>query len=103
MVGDFLEISVDTIRAQLVVERRDDGHRAYSQLAITFTGANGLASIRFGSPGQDRNSATGLVNDDFNDANTFFGGEASEFTGRSVGVEAMNTMIDQPVHVATCL
>jgi hypothetical protein len=67
---------------------------------VVLAGANCFAGVRLGGAGEDRHAAGRLVGDDLDDPPTLFDREAHEFAGRSVRIESVHPLGDQPIDIA---
>ncbi len=97
---DLAEVGVDRFGAELVVERRDDGHRAGAEAGVGLAGGERLPDVGLGGAGQHRHAPAGLFADDLDDPPALLGGEAGELAGRAVRIQPVDAVLDQPVDVA---
>src|SRR5262245_45122484 len=67
---------------------------------IMFASENRLARVRLGGARQNGHASTRLIGDDLDNPPALFSRETSKLARRPVGIQAVDPVIDQPVHVA---
>ena len=67
-----------------------------AHVAVRFAGGESLRNVGLGGAGQNRHTAAGFIANDLHDAAAFLGCEARKFARGSVGIETVDTAVDEP-------
>ena len=97
----FSKICKDTFWWKLVVERGNNSDCPGTEVMVRTTRIEGLANIRLGCTGKNRNPVGRLVADNLYDSASLFCSKASELTSWAIWIKSMHSFIDQPINVTT--
>ena len=103
VASDLGKVCVHRFGSQLVVKRRNNGHRPCAHLRVGFTRGQRLPHIRFCRAGQNWNPAATLFRHHLDNPASLFCSEARELARRTIRIHAVHTAFNQPGNKAAKL